>query len=71
MEQVNVTIHGQQGMFFSRFMVYSVQSYSRGVTVLRRYSEFVLLWDCLAKRYPFRLLPQLPPKRIAGKPPLS
>jgi sorting nexin-8 len=68
MEQVNVTIHGQQGMFFNRFMVYSVQSYSRGVTVLRRYSEFVFLWDCLVKRYPFRLLPQLPPKRIAGKP---
>jgi sorting nexin-8 len=68
MEQVNVTVHGQQGLFFNRFMVYSVQSYSRGVTVLRRYSEFVFLWDCLVKRYPFRLLPQLPPKRIAGKP---
>jgi sorting nexin-8 len=68
MEQVNVTVHGQQGPFFNRFMVYSVQSYSRGVTVLRRYSEFVFLWDCLVKRYPFRLLPQLPPKRIAGKP---
>jgi len=67
MEQVNVTVHGQQGMFFNRFMVYSVQSYSRGVTVLRRYSEFVFLWDCLVKRYPFRILPQLPPKRIAGK----
>jgi len=70
MEQVNVTIHGQQGMFFNRFMLYSVQSYSRGVTVLRRYSEFVFLWGVLVKRYPFRLLPQLPPKRIAGKPSL-
>lgn len=30
----------------------------------RRYSEFVFLWDCLMRRYPFRLLPQLPPKRI-------
>lgn len=30
----------------------------------RRYSEFVFLWDCLVKRYPFRLLPALPPKRV-------
>ncbi|KIM25405.1 hypothetical protein M408DRAFT_210488 [Serendipita vermifera MAFF 305830] len=66
MDQVNVSIHGQHGLFFNRFMVYSVQSYSRGVTVLRRYSEFVFLWDCLVKRYPFRLLVQLPPKRIAA-----
>lgn len=36
----------------------------RGSTVHRRYSEFAFLWDCLVRRYPFRLLPQLPPKRI-------
>ena len=36
----------------------------RGGTVQRRYSEFAFLWDCLVRRYPFRLLPQLPPKRI-------
>ncbi|KAG8822978.1 Sorting nexin mvp1 [Serendipita sp. 400] len=63
-EQVTVSIHGQQGLFFNRFTVYSVQSYSRGPAVQRRYSEFVFLWDCLVRRYPFRILPQLPPKRI-------
>ena len=41
MEQVNVAVHGQQGLFFNRFMVYSVQSYSRGVTVLRRWVLYV------------------------------
>lgn len=30
----------------------------------RRYSEFVFVWDCLVRRYPFRILPALPPKRI-------
>lgn len=30
----------------------------------RRYSEFVFLWECLTRRYPFRLFPSLPPKRI-------
>ncbi|PVF93930.1 hypothetical protein CPB86DRAFT_789597 [Serendipita vermifera] len=64
LEQVNVTFHAQQGLFFNKYTLYSVQSYSRGAAVYRRYSEFVFLWDCLVRRYPFRLLPQLPPKRI-------
>ena len=36
----------------------------RGPPVYRRYSEFAFLWDCLVRRYPFRLLSPLPPKRI-------
>jgi hypothetical protein len=36
----------------------------RGAPVQRRYSEFVFLWDVLVRRYPFRLLPALPPKRV-------
>jgi sorting nexin-8 len=39
-------------------------TFQRGGMVHRRYSEFTFLWDCLVRRYPFRLLPQLPPKRI-------
>lgn len=39
----------------------------RGTPVSRRYSEFAFLWDCLVKRYPFRLLPALPPKRIGRR----
>jgi len=34
--------------------------------VQRRYSEFTFLWECLVRRYPFRILPQLPPKRIGA-----
>jgi hypothetical protein len=30
----------------------------------RRYSDFVWLLDCLIRRYPFRLLPSLPPKAV-------
>ncbi|KAK9475451.1 uncharacterized protein V1510DRAFT_409235 [Dipodascopsis tothii] len=36
-----------------------------GQRVVRRYSDFVWLLNCLYKRYPFRLLPLLPPKRFA------
>ncbi|KAJ7247656.1 hypothetical protein B0H12DRAFT_1124939 [Mycena haematopus] len=62
-DNVNVTILGQQG-FIMRFMVYEV-SY-RGTSVPRRYSEFVFVWECLLRRYPFRLFPALPPKRIGA-----
>ncbi|KAK4684468.1 sorting nexin-8, partial [Tremellales sp. Uapishka_1] len=43
---------------------YKVESDKRtGGSVTRRYSDFVWLMDCLVKRYPFRLLPPLPPKK--------
>ena len=50
--------------FFCFFLARCGWTSQRGSTVHRRYSEFVFLWDCLVRRYPFRLLPQLPPKRI-------
>ncbi|ORY92624.1 hypothetical protein BCR35DRAFT_298091 [Leucosporidium creatinivorum] len=36
----------------------------QGPTVQRRYSDFTWLLTCLTKRYPFRMLPSLPPKRV-------
>ncbi|TCD71838.1 Sorting nexin mvp1 [Steccherinum ochraceum] len=62
-EVIHVNTLGQHGFLLNRYLVYEVSS-NRGASVPRRYSEFVILWDCLVKRYPFRLLPALPPKRI-------
>ncbi|KAF8141550.1 hypothetical protein EV363DRAFT_1308412 [Boletus edulis] len=62
-ETVTVTIQGQQGHLLNRYTVYEIST-DRGPPVHRRYSEFAFLWDCLVRRYPFRLLPVLPPKRI-------
>ncbi|KAF8524191.1 hypothetical protein JB92DRAFT_3081791 [Gautieria morchelliformis] len=62
-ESVAVNLAGQQGFLLNRHMVYSITT-SRGAPVQRRYSEFVFVWDCLVRRYPFRILPALPPKRI-------
>ncbi|KAH9940909.1 uncharacterized protein BXZ73DRAFT_88587 [Epithele typhae] len=62
-ETVTVNVLGQQGFLLNRYLVYEVSS-DRGTPVPRRYSEFVFLWDVLVKRYPFRLIPALPPKRI-------
>ncbi|GMM39064.1 Mvp1 protein [Saccharomycopsis crataegensis] len=34
--------------------------------VVRRYSDFVWLYETLLKKYPFRMVPGLPPKRFSG-----
>jgi len=54
-------------MFMFQHHNYEVKSARRGSSVVRRYSDFVWLLDCLHKRYPFRQLPLLPPKRVAGE----
>ncbi|KAL4916621.1 hypothetical protein BDW62DRAFT_211874 [Aspergillus aurantiobrunneus] len=65
-EVVTVTLlQEKEGMFMFQHRNYEVKSTRRGSTVVRRYSDFVWLLDCLHKRYPFRQLPLLPPKRIA------
>lgn len=59
------TIPEKEGMMFFQHRNYEVASSRRGTKVIRRYSDFVWLLDCLHKRYPFRQLPLLPPKRVA------
>ena len=57
----------KEGIFMFQHRNYEVKSARRGSSVVRRYSDFVWLLDCLHKRYPFRQLPLLPPKTLAGK----
>lgn len=57
----------KEGVFMFQHHNYEVSSIRRGSKVVRRYSDFVWLLDCLHKRYPFRVLPLLPPKRVACK----
>lgn len=66
-ENVVVTLLPEkEGMFMFQHHNYTVSSARRGSKVVRRYSDFVWLLDCLHKRYPFRQLPLLPPKRVGG-----
>jgi sorting nexin-8 len=65
-ENIVVTLMpGKEGVFMFQHHNYEVASQRRGSKVIRRYSDFVWLLDCLQKRYPFRVLPLLPPKRVA------
>ncbi|KAK8035139.1 hypothetical protein PG993_010134 [Apiospora rasikravindrae] len=65
-ENIMVTLMPEkEGLFMFQHHNYEVTSSRRGSKVIRRYSDFVWLLDCLHKRYPFRVLPLLPPKRVA------
>ncbi|GAD99039.1 sorting nexin Mvp1 [Paecilomyces variotii No. 5] len=65
-EVITVTLLPEkEGLFMFQHRNYEVKSARRGSSVVRRYSDFVWLLDCLHKRYPFRQLPLLPPKRVA------
>lgn len=57
----------KEGVFLFQHRNYEVNTVRRRSSVVRRYSDFVWLLDCLQKRYPFRRLPLLPPKRVQGK----
>ncbi|KAJ4290310.1 Sorting nexin mvp1 [Kalmusia sp. IMI 367209] len=59
------TLAEKEGVFMFQHRNYEVTSARRNSKVVRRYSDFVWLLDCLHKRYPFRQLPLLPPKRVA------
>lgn len=66
-ESVTITLLPEkEGVFMFQHRNYEVKSARRGSTVVRRYSDFVWLLDCLQKRFPFRQLPLLPPKRVSG-----
>jgi sorting nexin-8 len=66
-ENILVTLMPEkEGVFMFQHHNYQVSSIRRNSKVIRRYSDFVWLLDCLHKRYPFRQLPLLPPKRVGG-----
>lgn len=56
----------KEGMFLFQHRNYEVKSARKATSVIRRYSDFVWLVDCLQKKFPFRQIPLLPPKRVAG-----
>ncbi|KAG6854267.1 hypothetical protein C0991_008960 [Blastosporella zonata] len=65
-EVIRVNLLGPQGFILNRYMVYEVVTDRGSPPVQRRYSEFTFLWDVLLRRYPFRLFPALPPKRVGA-----
>lgn len=65
LDQITVTVAEKEGFLFTHIN-YWVHSNQRQTSVRRRYSDFYWFWETLLKRYPFRVIPNLPPKKISG-----
>lgn len=67
-EEISIhLLEEKEGVFLFQHRNYEISSTRKNSKVVRRYSDFVWLLDCLHKRYPFRQLPLLPPKRVASE----
>ena len=64
---IKVTLLAEKGGLLFKHLNYGLESSVFRSSVVRRYSDFTWLMDVLTKKYPFRLIPPLPPKKIAGK----
>ena len=65
LDQITVSIAEKEGFLFTH-VNYWVHSNQRQTSVRRRYSDFYWFWETLLKRYPFRVIPNLPPKKLSG-----
>ncbi|CAO3674287.1 unnamed protein product [Umbelopsis ramanniana] len=63
---IKVNVAPEKEGFLFKHTNYVVESQQRSSVVLRRYSDFFWLLETLIKRYPFRILPNLPPKKLGG-----
>ncbi|CAO3700975.1 hypothetical protein G6F70_008558 [Rhizopus microsporus] len=57
----------KEGNFLFKHVNYQLESEKLGTKVIRRFSDFWWLWEVLLRRYPFRLIPHLPPKRLTAR----
>ena len=64
-DHVDIELANEKGGFIVKHVLFTLKStVFPGNTVLRRYSDFHWLNDLLLKRYPTRLIPSLPPKKV-------
>ncbi|KAG0175850.1 Sorting nexin mvp1 [Apophysomyces sp. BC1021] len=66
-DPISISVAAKKEGFIFKHVNYIVQSQQRASTVLRRFSDFYWLWETLLMRYPCRLIPNMPPKRLGGR----
>ncbi|KAI9291401.1 hypothetical protein K502DRAFT_344689 [Neoconidiobolus thromboides FSU 785] len=65
-DTITIHLHDQLEGFIFKHVNYVVSSTRFNTRVLRRYSEFYILYNYLITKYTYRLIPDLPPKRIGA-----
>ena len=67
LDTVKVELVPEKKGLIMKHVVYEVTSEKYKTTVLRRYNDFLALHELVLQRFPYRILPKLPPKKIGGK----
>ncbi|EDV28240.1 uncharacterized protein TRIADDRAFT_21611 [Trichoplax adhaerens] len=67
LNSVNVEIVPEKKGLFLKHVEYTVYNERTKSTVCRRYSDFCALHEVLLQRFPYRAIPRLPPKKLAGR----
>lgn len=66
MDTISVDLVPQKKGIILKHNEYSVNSQRHKTTVHRRYKDFEALHDLLLSRFPYRMVPKLPPKKAVG-----
>nr|CAD7426416.1 unnamed protein product [Timema monikensis] len=66
LDLINLDVVPEKKGLFLKHIEYQVSSKRFGALVRRRYNDFVALHELLLGRFPYRLIPKLPPKRVVG-----
>ncbi|KAJ1948617.1 Sorting nexin mvp1, partial [Linderina pennispora] len=67
LEDVKIQESAEKGGLVFKHTNYEVSTRSFGAMVVRRYNDFFWISNYLVKRYPYRILPNIPPKGFPGK----
>ncbi|XP_007941209.1 sorting nexin-8 [Orycteropus afer afer] len=65
-DTVSVELIPEKKGLFLKHVEYEVSSQRFRSSVYRRYNDFVVFHDTLLHRFPYRMVPALPPKRMLG-----
>ncbi|XP_074647619.1 sorting nexin-8-like [Tubulanus polymorphus] len=66
LDTVKVELVPEKKGLILKHVEYEITSQKCRATVLRRYNDFVSLHEMLLLRYPYRMIPRLPPKKMMG-----
>nr|XP_033819230.1 sorting nexin-8 [Geotrypetes seraphini]XP_033819232.1 sorting nexin-8 [Geotrypetes seraphini]XP_033819233.1 sorting nexin-8 [Geotrypetes seraphini]XP_033819234.1 sorting nexin-8 [Geotrypetes seraphini]XP_033819235.1 sorting nexin-8 [Geotrypetes seraphini] len=65
-DTVQVELIPEKKGLFLKHVEYEVSSQRFESSVYRRYNDFVVFHEILLKKFPYRMVPELPPKRMLG-----
>lgn len=66
LDSVNIELLPDKKGIFLKYSEYTVSSKKFSSRVTRRYNDFLALHELLLSRFPYRLIPRLPPKKITA-----